>query len=1044
IIVKFAVESGDLGTVYGDYDKSIADVEFSAGELSPNFSSDTYEYTLTVPANVPSIKVRPTAHNICYMVQTTLGETEENGGKVYKRTYPIPVKAGDKITVECGNPKFPVNVVNDDSPDDWKIYTFNIAIGAAAEEEPVNKEKLNKAIAAANISKESVAVSSDGKDIPPSEQWVTAEDKSSYAAAIAAAQTVADDEAADQAAVDGAVTTLANATVAFNSAKKAGTRVPPNKTALNAAIADANINKESVAVSLDGKDIPPSEQWVTAEDKSSYAAVIAAAQVVADDEGADQAAVDGSVTTLANATAAFNSAKKAGTRVPPDKTALKTAITDARKNIWSVTVSTDGSDVFSLKQWVTEEDKSSYLAAIAAAQAVVDDEAAGRTEVDGAVETLANATETFNLARKYGKVQANYVALDAAIARIYDLASNTYVEGYHKENDRYNGKASETIADRKGSFWKSAEALVEAALSAKAANSYATQEAIDKASEDLNEAIDKLIPANQVNATELYEAVKGDYRWRVITAHEEEAIVVPPGSTTNLKKVTAETTTESSLAAFQTAIDAGQAELDKLFASDGNATEYNSSTGDAVKNVEDTLVKLEAAIANLDMIAHEWWVNDASIAYDGLDALANKIFNPVAMNSAAYTEESWNSFIATRNDALEFYKTHSVPVEGIGKKEVREYVGAYSALWDACYEGLTSKESVTATLHIVDKLSLRHGLKPSEHAGIYTVELPAENTLGYALKAALGDSLNLDENPSVEYNLHMLLRNKNKSPVIHDGIGVFVNGIYIFNMGEGNMGGGTVQSRSYTNIRLKDGDTVVVAMMDIPTYTNVGGATITYIAFEALGDVQYLETMVGKKAVTNLDAVAGESIDLKVMSHFALPYGYNRGRIGLSDVSIYMSDCCATKEEALKAKLSRDTGIVSGADGKFSLMLYSADGSNEAWYTFGTVLKNERGGLANGPIVLVHVKDPSDLSAIRSNLKSELEEVYTAYDDDFYTEAQKTELEGIYREGLEGIENATNSGAINATANAAISAMRDIQTGNDKALSSALANIHLL
>jgi|GEM_PF-2295188 len=85
-----------------------------------------------------------------------------------------------------------------------------------------------------------------------------------------------------------------------------------SKSALITAITSATTNKDSVATSADGTDVKSSNQWVTSGVKATYAAAIATAQTVVDNESASQGQADGAVTTLAGATSIFNAAKANG------------------------------------------------------------------------------------------------------------------------------------------------------------------------------------------------------------------------------------------------------------------------------------------------------------------------------------------------------------------------------------------------------------------------------------------------------------------------------------------------------------------------------------------------------------------------------------------------------------------------------------------------------------------------------------------------------------------------------------------------------------
>ncbi|MHB8065317.1 MAG: DUF4430 domain-containing protein, partial [Ruminiclostridium sp.] len=83
-----------------------------------------------------------------------------------------------------------------------------------------------------------------------------------------------------------------------------------------------------------------------------------------------------------------------------NKNSLETAITAANANISSVVVSSDGSDVETAYKWVTQEKKSAYETAIAAAQRIFDKADAAQAEVNQAVTAINTATEEFNNAKK--------------------------------------------------------------------------------------------------------------------------------------------------------------------------------------------------------------------------------------------------------------------------------------------------------------------------------------------------------------------------------------------------------------------------------------------------------------------------------------------------------------------------------------------------------------------------------------------------------------------------------------------------------------------
>lgn len=154
------------------------------------------------------------------------------------------------------------------------------------------------------------------------------------------------------------------------------------KTTLTDALTAAKaVNTATVVGSASGN--------VSQEAKDAFTAVIAKAQAVADDSKATQKTVDAAVVDLNAAKTTFTAAIV--TAVPVTKTTLTDAIAAANTLNAAHTVGTGFGNI-------PDADKVAYTAAIAAAQAVVDDSAATQVAVETAVTTLAAATSAFNSA----------------------------------------------------------------------------------------------------------------------------------------------------------------------------------------------------------------------------------------------------------------------------------------------------------------------------------------------------------------------------------------------------------------------------------------------------------------------------------------------------------------------------------------------------------------------------------------------------------------------------------------------------------------------
>ncbi len=113
----------DLGGTWGNSDKTVSNVSFSAGTLNPTFDKDTHTYTLTLSSTTTAVKVTPTASNKNFQIKTYLGTQAD--GTEYRRSADVPVTDGCVITVVCGDPSWPSM---NDSTDAAQTYTFNVKI----------------------------------------------------------------------------------------------------------------------------------------------------------------------------------------------------------------------------------------------------------------------------------------------------------------------------------------------------------------------------------------------------------------------------------------------------------------------------------------------------------------------------------------------------------------------------------------------------------------------------------------------------------------------------------------------------------------------------------------------------------------------------------------------------------------------------------------------------------------------------------------------------------------------------------------------------
>ena len=598
-----------------------------------------------------------------------------------------------------------------------------------------------------------------------------------------------------------------------------------------------------------------------------------------------------------------------------------------------------------------------------------------------------------------------------ALSELLETVADDTTE-YYTSGDRYNGKTTSENGFFRAFGLSGARGRARKVLN----NASATQAEVDAAVQTLQAAIDAagLIPTTQINATELYEAVQliDQYCWRY-----DNTV-----STSGGEAVTGENTTARSYAAFTVATNDAENVLSMLFNEDGNATEYNDVSGEAVNDVAAVLEALAAAVDALDKKADEDGIADATVGYAALSNLLAKIFNPVRMNAEAYTADSWASFLTAHERAQSYINTHAEPVEDIGVREAAGWVNEAYAFWRAGFEGLKdSGETVHVTLSVNDNFAVTAGQAPSDYCGTYEVTLPtASATLGSVLAAALGNGYSLTGPADA-----------------HFAVGLYLNGVYV--SGESySYSQQILNSKNYTNVRVKDGDQITLAFMYAPVWTSMIGVGTTAPTSEVVSDIQYYRT-----DTALVEAEAGEDFSLTVRYNLALPAGYNGAILPKEGVRVFISDVCATEAEVREAAAVHELGTTD-LTGQITLNRFSVPGAEEGWYVVSFFGSGSRGGLGNGMNVLIHVTDPSDLSGAKSLLSEKLRTLYEKYPESYYTADQLSTVQAAYSAGMEGITAAPTTGDANRAYEEAVAIILPIQQENDGSLTLYLNTIQAI
>lgn len=172
-----------------------------------------------------------------------------------------------------------------------------------------------------------------------------------------------------------------------------------DRTALKAAIADAEAALAQAVESVDGSDVATDKTWITSADKAALEAAINDAKGVDAKADATEAEVDAAKAAVEEAAKAIQAGTMGDAPIVVDKSDLEAKIAEAPtdEDIKSVKTSENNGEEWDSDQlWVTPDVKEALTDALAEAKAVVAKEDATQTEVDAALDVLTAALSDWN------------------------------------------------------------------------------------------------------------------------------------------------------------------------------------------------------------------------------------------------------------------------------------------------------------------------------------------------------------------------------------------------------------------------------------------------------------------------------------------------------------------------------------------------------------------------------------------------------------------------------------------------------------------------
>ena len=582
-----------------------------------------------------------------------------------------------------------------------------------------------------------------------------------------------------------------------------------------------------------------------------------------------------------------------------------------------------------------------------------------------------------------------------------DLATKiTEAEGKNSsncktENDKYN--AGTKAVSEKG-FWSDFQTALTSAKSVNE-NDAATRDQVDSALEALTAAMANLIPAEQINPTNLYETIERCKK-----------------SNDDLKGYN-----DKTVNAYRTALTEANAYLESLFQKNDETGKVEPTTENVAGNqgkADGYATKLTNAYKELASALDRY--GSVSLALDAIPALCD-----LADKAIGNTALDGRDTLKTKRDAAYAVWQEYVETQlNLNASEYREIRTAYRELFDAYYLDLTNTaDSITVNVRVTDSASLKdpdfYHVDSEWTSTTWTgsVTLTGDQTLG-ALETQLGSKL---------YNKGRL-----------DGYGAasyaaLINGVYAHSLqsfsyyfsDDYNENG----TRVYYSDRyvLHDGDTVELVLLPQPKISSYAGAPNPLAENYTM---RYMQTarfeQDGVPVTGTLTVNEGEPLTLHVSRAYASLQNYTGEYSAFSVAELYVSPensgtTAATAGDA--AAPSLDTGYQTDANGDVTVTLYGS-----GWvHLYAADLRDDKGYFGNTDVsggpqieelpsmtagasvwVYVNPKSGDELASGLAALKQELDDSYRDVDRTLFTDDELKQIDDTYNESCEKFKTLDN------------------------------------
>ena len=269
-----------------------------------------------------------------------------------------------------------------------------------------------------------------------------------------------------------------------------------------------------------------------------------------------------------------------------------------------------------------------------------------------------------------------------------------------------------------------------------------------------------------------------------------------------------------------------------------------------------------------------------------------------------------------------------------------------------------------------------------------------------------------------------LLKNRN---IAAEAV-VFLNGELVY----GSLGatgryhdiGNTGGSSTFQAIKLHDGDALTLVWI-YPKQIMYSSQAGTYPAY--LMDIpDYFRY---STISAPIEVEAGKPFSISVTSEAALPFHTAVGTRAVTGAAVYRSDAAETADAAATGYVGVDTFAVTDENGQATLTLY-----NEGYVLLNAFrTDDDQARYTVGASVLVHVTAPSDLAAVKKQLRAELDAVYgdEQHPETVFTAENWQKVQDAYNTAIAAIDAAETSGAAGDAQQKAIQTIKGLQSSAD-------------